>query len=273
MPRSGRVPRPPPAPGASTPAHTGPTRCGRPSSATGHLYPRARGADRGRSRPRRAYEPLPPRTRGRRDGLVQDRLLATSTPAHAGPTADGPRPGARRGLYPRARGADDGTQWMLRVNPPLPPRTRGRRPAPCRAEALSASTPAHAGPTRPGVAHVTLISLYPRARGADRARLGMLCICRPLPPRTRGRLGRLFTTFYPPPSTPAHAGPTGGAARTGRRRHLYPRARGADADKPWVAPTDWPLPPRTRGRLPVHAHGYECGASTPAHAGPTLEYR
>ena len=111
---------------------------------------------------------------------------------------------------------------------PLPPRTRGRlgqRPA--RPDPL-ASTPAHAGPTRPVGGRGPGFDLYPRARGADASKVLNLFPDWPLPPRTRGRLEDALPLPAELASTPAHAGPTGRQGQPPLRTDLYPRARGAD---------------------------------------------
>ena len=95
----------------------------------------------------------------------------------------------------------------------------------------------------------------------------------PLPPRTRGQRIQAATGCVPWASTPAHAGPASAGVVTCPTRPLYPRARGAsladEAEYQWKCP----LPPRTRGRHGGAPRAVEGGASTPAHAGPALEYR
>ena len=68
------------------------------------------------------------------------------------------------------------------------------------------------------------------------------------PPCTRGR--RLGENTSPSPSS------------------RYPRARGADLTMMWMWSPPFPLPPRTRGRLPSDPGGHGGAPSTPAHAGP-----
>ena len=192
MPRSGRVPRPPPAPGASTPAHAGPTQGGSMRMDSSSLYPRARGADTTFLYPVSHGTPLPPRTRGRRPDHGAVVPGPASTPAHAGP-APSPAPGPTGStLYPRARGAGGLIGRGSGQPRPLPPRTRGRRAAGDGQAGHAASTPAHAGPAAP----------EPETSSpAD-----------PLPPRTRGRRDDPDRSGVQKASTPAHAGPARGRA-------------------------------------------------------------
>ena len=133
---------------------------------------------------------------------------------------------------------------------PLPPRTRGRRAAGDGQAGHAASTPAHAGPAAP----------EPETSSpAD-----------PLPPRTRGRRDDPDRSGVQKASTPAHAGPAPTPFRLIRALCLYPRARGAGVRGRPVTAAMTPLPPRTRGRLPLPDPQQRPGASTPAHAGPAV---
>ena len=177
-------------PGASTPAHAGPTTS--PAAGRGRraLYPRARGADGAGRLPVHHGQPLPPRTRGRHlQGHPRVRRVA-STPAHAGPTRRGRSTSCPSSLYPRARGADGAPGEDGQAHP--------------------ASTPAHAGPTIHGADILSTRRLYPRARGADSATSPSTCSPPPLPPRTRGRPRPRRRHHRRRASTPAHAGPTPG---------------------------------------------------------------
>ena len=223
---------------------------------------------------RRLPPPVLPRARGADAwGRILPLLPVPATPAHAGPASlrAAPAPAAR--LYPRARGASIATLVAGLIWFPLPPRTRGRREGGLRVDRRGASTPAHAGPTRPDSSSGPRCCLYPRARGADATVSDRASRTVPLPPRTRGR--RCGVECFDPgvPSTPAHAGPTPRTRSRGCASTLYPRARGADGPGRPASCARPPLPPRTRGRLRVHQCSPPDAASTPAHAGPTLEYR
>ena len=150
---------------------------------------------------------------------------------------------------------------------PLPPRTRGRPGRLPGHALLGPSTPAHAGPTAADTAVKLVATLYPRARGADMGAGRLDQRPGPLPPRTRGRLSGDYLESGFEPSTPAHAGPTGQPCCSFPVRPLYPRARGADLTMMWMWSPPFPLPPRTRGRLPSDPGGHGGAPSTPAHAG------
>ena len=215
--------------GASTPAHAGPTQIPAIGGSRAPLYPRARGADASSSSRTTDTRPLPPRTRGRWWGWRGRGRAKASTPAHAGPTPEGPGHAGPAALYPRARGADTPTSTPAPPPTPLPPRTRGRRLDNTAHRPILASTPAHAGPTRVRTAPRPRPRLYPRARGADSClTLDPAQSC-PLPPRTRGRRQQALRAAVPPASTPAHAGPTSRARSPRLIAGLYPRARGADS--------------------------------------------
>ena len=171
----------------STPAHAGPTSQSLKGEHHDCLYPRARGADDRLAELDDLRLPLPPRTRGQRGGGPLGQARVPSTPAHAGPTAICSHAAAASNLYPRARGADGWPPPAGRPPPPLPPRTRGRRPRPARAPRSQASTPAHAGPTVRGLVGWGSLPLYPRARGAGQPSSVRAALTAPLPPRTRGR--------------------------------------------------------------------------------------
>ena len=123
------------------------------------------------------------------------------------------------------------------------------------------------------VQKTSLIPVLPRARGADGLGVTQAMARSPLPPRTRGRLGPHRRDRRDPPSTPAHAGPTVRPVSGLGGGRLYPRARGADSRSAASDRHPRPLPPRTRGRLGAARVLLGLDASTPAHAGPTLEYR
>ena len=195
----------------------------------------------------------PPCTRGRR--------LGENT---------SPSPSSR---YPRARGADLTMMWMWSPPFPLPPRTRGRLPSAPGGHGGAPSTPAHAGPTAASTGYRRGRRPYPRARGADSRTSASVSSLAPLPPRTRGRRRRREDVEGIPAPTPAHAGPTRGSRLSMFGMDPYPRARGADAGADLVAVVDGPLPPRTRGRRRDRRSSGGRLAPTPAHAGPTLEYR
>ena len=233
----------------STPAHAGPTPPRSSTSSPTGLYPRARGADLRTPCLSRRNSPLPPRTRGRLADRASRRFARTSTPAHAGPTpTHRPRTGPGH-LYPRARGADLLPLSSYASPIPLPPRTRGRHRGRRLQGRNRPSTPAHAGPTPVARSGPGRRCLYPRARGADCARLTKNVSLFPLPPRTRGRRSVVSRRTSRPTSTPAHAGPT---------YSPLPLAR-----------VSYPLPPRTRGRRPHRRARSRDRPSTPAHAGPT----
>lgn len=82
------------------------------------------------------------------------------------------------------------------------------------------------------------------------------------------QLARLPLTGHEVDATVRSSAPA--AART---RCLYPRARGADTGPIDLALVHEPLPPRTRGRPRRTGRRRGADPSTPAHAGPTLEYR
>ena len=255
--------------GASTPAHAGPTRGGGSPTAWGRLYPRARGADDPNADTFAHSSPLPPRTRGRQRLRHHQCAGHPSTPAHAGPTLILSPVSVCVSLYPRARGADVRLRAVTNEGQPLPPRTRGRPTHETERHLRRTSTPAHAGPTSDCGRSPTRPSLYPRARGADCAQARSPMPFRPLPPRTRGRLGICARTAQNMASTPAHAGPTSERRRTSSSTRLYPRARGADSYCFDYCGIPAPLPPRTRGRRSRSPEYSIRQASTPAHAGPT----
>ena len=82
------------------------------------------------------------------------------------------------------------------------------------------------------------------------------------------QLARLPLTGHEVDATVWSSAPA--AART---RCLYPRAHGASVVETPLYGDYYPLPPRTRGRRGPADAPVLSPASTPAHAGPTLEYR
>ena len=254
---------------ASTPAHAGPTPVNSTRAPPTSLYPRARGADTGAAPKGRQIGPLPPRTRGRRPPDLPCHADVPSTPAHAGPTVTEGGSGDAHHLYPRARGADSGRPLREQDTWPLPPRTRGRLEAPLGVQISVASTPAHAGPTSTSLRYLSMLGIYPRARGADVLARQAARGVQPLPPRTRGRQVSAADARPGDTSTPAHAGPTAGPGPGAATPSLYPRARGADLPRRCSGAKADPLPPRTRGRREGVADVLVGDSSTPAHAGPT----
>ena len=253
----------------STPARAGPTARGARSCPGTAEHPRACGADGAIATPRSRRRGAPPRVRGRRVGVALSQPLARSTPARAGPTTTRGRLGAGHEEHPRACGADVIADGGCRGSIGAPPRVRGRHGGSGSAMPDRRSTPARAGPTRPGRTVTATPREHPRACGADGMLGGMRRSSGGAPPRVRGRpqvqQGRLTADR----STPARAGPTESCRRPASTRPEHPRACGADGHR--GAPRARPrgAPPRVRGRRPGGGErGLRLG-STPARAGPT----
>ena len=192
------------------------------------LYPRVRGANRVSFDHVHGLRPLPPRARGKRHVYGLPCGGPASTPACAGQTRP-VHPGANSlRLYPRVRGANPCGARTATCTWPLPPRARGKL----------------RGSGQSGVAG----SLYPRVRGANRICSPDVGLSAPLPPRARGKHPEALGVADDLASTPACAGQTSTACPTACWRPLYPRVRGANANRCLRVWRDQPLPPRARGK-------------------------
>ena len=148
------------------PAHAG-QPCARSTVATpSTAYPRSRGATDMTSRYRSSSQGLSPLTRGNLTATAYTELTLGPIPAHAGqpPTTWAAR--ARRGAYPRSRGATVREALAHQVGAGLSPLTRGNRAWASPATPGAGPIPAHAGQPRPACESLCLLRAYPRSRGA-----------------------------------------------------------------------------------------------------------
>ena len=213
------------------------------------LNPHARGDDASEELWAKLAAPQPPRTWGRRTGARYRQRTRASTPTHVGTTVGRPSDCDGVGLNPHARGDDPMMEMMTGAGIPQPPRTWGRRAAPCRPSGSGhlnphargddvsllahhggqvASTPTHVGTTPAQSSPTSTPGLNPHARGDDNlggdAGKGNV----PQPPRTWGRHPDCRQRRLGVASTPTHVGTTGWLLVVWRGWSLNPHARGDD---------------------------------------------
>ena len=80
----------------------------------------------------------------------------------------------------------------------------------------------------------SMVSLYPRVRGADDGVVVLLVAGAPLPPQARGCRLERQRTVPDVASTPAYAGLTWPRGSGWASTTLYPRVRGADSWPGWA---------------------------------------
>ena len=151
-----------------------------------------------------------------------------------------------------------------------PPRSRGKQKEGRSGWTYPRKTPALAGQTRKCQIGFARSKENPRARGANISRRVASRMCRGKPPRSRGKRPAARPAEYPGRKTPALAGQTSSAWWPSRGHGENPRARGANGTHEHHAPPFWGKPPRSRGKLPVHAPVRPQPGKTPALAGQTL---
>ena len=174
-----------------------------------------------------------PRTRGKRQVLLQDTFSGRNIPAHAGKTIVHDTNVGRKSEHPRARG-ENCTRRPAWISPVIP---------------------------SPGE--------HPRARGENRVARRRLGLWRGTSPRTRGKLPR---SAAPPPgrrNIPAHAGKTVVLMPAVSPRREHPRARGENCSPVVDDTLTMGTSPRTRGKRRAMGSPGSRHRNIPAHAGKT----
>jgi len=172
----------------------------------GGAYPRARGATRRASSPKRAKEGLSPRTRGNRRLIAFSWASPGPIPAHAGQPHPPDMVASGEWAYPRARGATTMLLMKVLAISGLSPRTRGNRASQPQTRGSQGPIPAHAGQPGCGLVSAMLGAAYPRARGATAGSVDVYRLWSGLSPRTRGNPPCIGRVAGRPGPIPAHAG-------------------------------------------------------------------
>ena len=197
-------------------------------------------------------------------------VTGASTPTHVGQTCAIARQAPGHGLYPHARGANQGATVYPITTGPLPPRTWGKQDGAVAAPPGAPSTPTHVGQTRRASERRFPPRLYPHARGANTMPIGFASRAAPLPPRTWGKRTLVLVVDRMRASTPTHVGQTSPSPSPSPPSGLYPHARGANDGRRLLPGRSIPLPPRTWGKQDHRHGGHRHVASTPTHVGQTL---
>ncbi|MBB6081633.1 hypothetical protein HNR57_007584 [Streptomyces paradoxus] len=237
----------------ATLAGAGTTRCISSSGPGTWSYPRGRGDDLYYAGKNASKGELPPRVWGRRTRHLPKFGVVRATPACAGttwrPSTLPPLPAS----YPRGCGDDKIFLATLTWLSELPPRVRGRLRLDRRESPGRRATPACAGTTQEEPAQCGDSQSYPRVCGDDRHEARYWPVMTELPPRVRGRLGRVGAADHPRGATPACAGTTLWSFSHGAMGRSYPRVCGDDPQQDTTEHDDLELPPRVRGR-PTAGH-------------------
>ena len=132
------------------------------------VYPRTRGATFSFAMRKSSARGLSPHARGNplcRGGVLE---VERSIPARAGQPIAFPHTTSLRKVYPRTRGATEGTDVFPRHIGGLSPHARGNHPSLDRIVGLLRSIPARAGQPGPRGTSGQVFPVYPRTRGATR---------------------------------------------------------------------------------------------------------
>ena len=215
---------------------------------------------------------LSPHARGNLCPLSRPQRHRGSIPARAGQPGGCFPPCRPRRVYPRTRGATDGTiKWLCLVCG-LSPHARGNQCVAVECAAGVGSIPARAGQPLSDVVFHCGPEVYPRTRGATAG-----CSCRNssttgLSPHARGNRrgcglcgGRLG-------SIPARAGQPRSPARRHGRDSVYPRTRGATMWHLAHPDENIGLSPHARGNPLRLWRSNSCLWSIPARAGQPGAY-
>ena len=275
----------------NTPTHVGKTGSGFLLLPTLEKHPHARGEDSWQACPPYGAGETPPRTWGRRDGLVAVQHKGGNTPTHVGKTLHGRNLRHDNRKHPHARG-EDLEQGLFeyesgRNTPTHVGKTnRGNSPAwrdqkhphargedsgcPDRERCPGRNTPTHVGKTLYGQIDSDMREKHPHARGEDLASRRWILSVLETPPRTWGRPAAAFPDNVLRGNTPTHVGKTRLCSSRGGRPRKHPHARGEDrfrmARRRPIAET----PPRTWGRRGARASSSSRGRNTPTHVGKTV---
>ena len=191
------------------------------------VYPRTRGATLCRRDPPRLDAGLSPHARGNHIGNTPGDGQVRSIPARAGqPEKEGDTSRLVQ-VYPRTRGATALAALGGRVLTGLSPHARGNRRRLSRNRRHHRSIPARAGQPYTYQWKSGSQAVYPRTRGATRARRGAWCAPPGLSPHARGNPGRGPEGCGLRRSIPARAGQPSCGVCWDEAGPVYPRTRGA----------------------------------------------
>ncbi len=210
---------------------------------------------------------LSPLARGNRNAIGHAAAVAGPIPARAGQPAVRLRCLARRGAYPRSRGATVVLEVWIDRNVGLSPLARGNRKYREIAMTSEGPIPARAGQPCGGWLLRWRLWAYPRSRGATTSPVISTCLCSGLSPLARGNRVALAQFKAVRGPIPARAGQPGGRRLGSRCSGAYPRSRGAT----WLSFAGFwllrGLSPLARGNLKLLCNGRVLRGPIPARAG------
>ena len=234
------------------------------------VYPRACGGTPPRHRGSRRLPGLSPRLRG--NPLHRERRAdrRRSIPAPAGEPLPGPGVQGHVQVYPRACGGTTLLNMGGEFRTGLSPRLRGNLLTPSLKAKYLGSIPAPAGEPAGPPSALTGCWVYPRACGGTTCAACSRKSWKGLSPRLRGNLLNAHHARQVRRSIPAPAGEPGVLCRFGVIGKVYPRACGGTRGRPTLVPDGEGLSPRLRGN-PVGVPG-DClvRRSIPAPAGEPM---
>ena len=265
----------PPARSARSGDGSIPAGAGEPRSRPGRrrwrgVYPRRCGGTAACTRLDTHSRGLSPQVRGNPPSRYRAAPRPRSIPAGAGEPCDGPRTGARSGVYPRRCGGTLFRAHQATYLVGLSPQVRGNPVAGVVRAGERGSIPAGAGEPEHGPLLLVDAEVYPRRCGGTSRMATMVRSCAGLSPQVRGNLPPAPSSTRAARSIPAGAGEP--RRRTASRflAGVYPRRcggtigeRGGQPHGPGLSPQVWgnrsPRRPRSRCRGSIPA-----GAGEPA---------
>ena len=212
------------------PAHAGKTFTAVSRTQRSRAHPRSRGENLLLVGVVHWFTGSSPLTRGKRWRASPAGRSTGLIPAHAGKTSAPPSAPTGIAAHPRSRG-ENVTTAMRRCQSTGPsPLTRGkpRRCAPGRTH--TGLIPAHAGKTKPTIAHIITNAAHPRSRGENRVLKPGGYLLAGSSPLTRGKHPHPGPRAHAWGLIPAHAGKTGQKTLALLRIRAHPRSRGENVE-------------------------------------------
>ena len=213
---------------------------------------------------------IPPRARGRERAKRDYPKTGGNTPACAGKSPSAVRARLVPRKYPRVRGEERCFTPLGLFQPEIPPRARGRDYLLAADAVHVGNTPACAGKRR----WIRIVRRglwkYPRVRGEEGVYSVNFAHCSEIPPRARGRGGRIESPTMGSGNTPACAGKSRPPHRPRAHIGKYPRVRGEEIGDALGANGSVEIPPRARGRVRRCSSPARPTGNTPACAGKSL---
>ena len=249
------------------PAHAGMDRFMARGPARRQWFPRTRGDGPMSAAMSRRRSSVSPHTRGwTRLGQPVDRRT-DGFPAHAGMDPRSTSSAAWSSGFPRTRGDGPVLERLPRLERMVSPHTRGWTSEEHQHPGAETGFPAHAGMDRGEAGACSAGQGFPRTRGDGPVGDGLLAICMPVSPHTRGWTlvavghGRDVGGF------PAHAGMDPSASAWATSRTRFPRTRGDGPLYIHVEQLADEVSPHTRGWTGACSCSRWPGEGFPAHAG------